>query len=205
VIGIPGIGVPVSILESTMTALNELQIAQAMAAGELSSPQKLGNLAFYKMRITGTGRAFRRGDDDKIKDEYVFRDPEIYLNQNFLDRCQGLPVIFEHPAGKVLDSDEFRARMVGTLVCPFILGSEVWAVARIYDADTILILDNENMSTSPCVVFSRASGNRRIGLSDGSVLLIEGEPSLLDHLAICEQGVWDRGQAPYGVISETAI
>jgi hypothetical protein len=37
-------------------------------------------------------------------------------------------------------------------------------------------------------------------LEDGSVLLIEGKPSLLDHVAICELGVWDKGKDPEGII-----
>jgi hypothetical protein len=184
---------------------NELHIAQAMAAGFLSSPQRYANMVMFKMRITGTGYAFRRGDDRGVADEFVWRDPSIYLNDEFLERCKGLPVIFEHPAGKILNSDEFRGRMVGIIVCPFINEAlqEIWGIARIYDDDAIAILDNENMSTSPTVVFTSAS-NKRIDLSDGSILLIEGTPSLLDHLAICERGVWDKGTKPYGIISESA-
>lgn len=189
-----------------MADLTETDIAQMMAAKMLSSPQKYGNVSLYRMRITGTGKAFRRGNDRGVADEYVFRNPDDYLNQEFLNRCQGLPVIFQHPEKKVLDSQEFRERMVGVIVCPFIEPDlrEVWGIGRIYDADTITILDNENMSTSPTVVFSSAS-NKRIPLSDGSVLLIEGIPSLLDHLAICERGVWDKSGQPSGVVSETAI
>jgi 8-oxo-dGTP pyrophosphatase MutT (NUDIX family) len=198
-----------------LTKMNELHIARAMTNGSLPSPQKYANVSMYKMRITGTGKAFRRGQPEKkdkdgkvtqveIKDEYVFRRPESYLNQDFLDRCQGLAVIFQHPEKKVLNSIEFSERLVGMMVCPFILGKEVWGIAKIYDEDTVTILDNENMSTSPSVVFHDRTVNSTIALNDGSVLLIEGEPSLLDHLAICEQGVWDKGGDPYGIISESA-
>src|SRR5581483_6826534 len=33
--------------------------------------------------------------------------------------------------------------------------------------------------------------------------LIEGKPSLLDHVCVCEQGVWDKGGPPTGVRSES--
>jgi hypothetical protein len=36
-------------------------------------------------------------------------------------------------------------------------------------------------------------------LEGGATLLIEGKPSLLDHIAICEAGVWDKGGPPSGV------
>lgn len=183
--------------------MNELHIARAMANGSLPSPQRYASFSMYKMRITGTGKAVRKGDGKKIKDEIVFRRPEIYLNPEFLDRCQGLEVIFQHPAKRVLDSEEYRERMIGTIVCPFIQGQEVWGIARIRDADAMTLLDNEKMSTSPSVVFQDRTVNSSIKLNDGSTLLVEGDPSLLDHLAVCEAGVWDKEGDPSGVISET--
>jgi hypothetical protein len=182
--------------------MNETDVAKAMVDGTLSSPQKLANMSLYRMRVTGTGTAFRRGDGEKIEDEVVYRNPEFYLTPEFLERCQGLPVIFEHPKGKILDSDEFKDRVIGTLVCPFIQDTEVWGIAKVYDEDAITLLDNERMSTSPTVVFQDRTVNRTIALSDGSHLLIEGKPSLLDHLAVCEAGVWDKDFEPSGVESE---
>ncbi|EJM4515722.1 NUDIX hydrolase, partial [Salmonella enterica] len=40
---------------------------------------------------------------------------------------------------------------------------------------------------------------------DGEPLLLEGNPVLLDHLAICEQGVWDKLGEPTGVKSDTLL
>jgi len=59
------------------------------------------------------------------------------------------------------------------------------------------------MSTSPSVVFKDPSVNSKMTLADGSALLIEGKPSLLDHIAICKQGVWDKGGEPTGVINDS--
>jgi hypothetical protein len=185
--------------------LTEYDMACAVADGTFSSPQRYMHMKLYKMRITGTGVALRLGGEGEA-DEFVMRSPELYLTQSFLNRCQGLPVIWQHPEGDVLDSNEFKDRMIGTIVCPYIDDAlqEIWGVAKVYDDDAMVLLDNQRMSTSPTVVFSRLSGNRTISLSSGDTLLIEGVPSLLDHLAVCEAGVWDKGKNPYGVVSETA-
>lgn len=176
--------------------MDELGIARAIAAGELTSPQRYVNVSLYAMRITGTGAAYRSKDK-----EYVWRDPQIYLNDEFLARCNGLPVIFVHPKGRVLNSKEFSDRAVGTIMLPYIRGDEVWGIAKIYDADTIGILENVQYSTSPGVVLGEPEDNTKVQLADGSRLLIEGDPKLLDHLAICEQGVWDKGGEPAGIES----
>lgn len=185
--------------------MNETDVAKAMAKGALSSPQRFVNMSLYRIRITGTGTAFRKGYKDKkgkkYKDEHVFRCPDNYLTPGFLERCNGLPVIFEHPKGKLLDSEEFNDRVVGTIVVPYIQGDEVWGVARIYDDAVITLLDNEKLSTSPAVYFTDTSENSTISLDDGSQLLIEGNPGLLDHIAICEVGVWDKDGPPQGIDS----
>src|SRR6516225_5646567 len=165
--------------------LDELEIGKLMAAGELSSPQRVGNMCLWALRITGTGTAYRSKDD-----EIAYRPPENYLNDEFLARCNGLPVIFEHPEGGTgIDSKEFADRAVGTIMLPYISGEEVWGIARIYDDATNVLMDNKQMSTSPSVIFYKIDGNKEFKLDDGTSLLIEGTPSRLDHLAICEQGV----------------
>jgi hypothetical protein len=55
------------------------------------------------------------------------------------------------------------------------------------------------MSTSPAVVFRDMAVNQNMTLENGQTLLVEGEPPLFDHLAICEEGVWDRGKVPTDV------
>jgi len=176
--------------------MDELGVARAIAMGELSSPQRYENMSLFAMRITGTGVAYRQGID-----EYVWRDPKIYLNTEFLARCNGLPVIVDHPKKNALDSQEFQDRVVGTILLPYIDGQEVWGVAKIFDDSTIQMLETHQLSTSPAVVFRSPGSTKTKRLEDGKTLLIEGKPSLLDHLAICEQGVWDKGGEPAGVKS----
>lgn len=169
-------------------------MARAIAAGELASPQRYGNSWFFDLRITGVGGAYREAHK-----EYVWRDPSLYLNQGFLDRCNGLPIILEHPDKEMLDSREYKKRNVGSIVYPFIRGEEVRGIGRVIDQPTAHLMMEEQLSTSPAVVFLPRDGNEKIEVSNGKHLLIEGKPSLLDHLAICEEGVWDKGGPPAGV------
>lgn len=175
-------------------SMDELGVARAMAAGDLASPQKYENVWLFALRITGTGTAYR-----KKLDEYVYRPPENYLNQEFLDRCNGLAVIFEHPPKSVLTSKEFGDRVIGSVMLPYVQGDEVWGIAKVYDEPAARVMQAEQLSTSPAVVFRDPGVNNQVELENGSKLLIEGKPSLLDHLAVVSLGVWDKGSGPTGV------
>lgn len=177
--------------------MDEAQVARAMATGDLSSPQQFGNGWLFNVRITGTGAAYR-----SLLKETVWRDPDLYMNQGFLDRCQGLPVIIEHPDKLMLDSGEFSDRVVGMIVYPYLKEQEeeVWGISRILNQRAAKYMREHQLSTSPAVVFRDADDlNERGKLGGGESLLIEGKPSLLDHLAICSEGVWDKGGPATGV------
>src|SRR5208282_6022619 len=133
--------------------------------------------------------------------EYVWRGEDIYLSAEMLARCNGLPVIWEHPAGKSLNSKEWGARSIGAIMLPYIKHDEkeLWGIARIYDDTAIKLLEHEKLSTSPGVVFSDPAVNSKMDLGEGEVLLIEGSPSLIDHICVCEVGVWDKGKPVSGI------
>jgi 8-oxo-dGTP pyrophosphatase MutT (NUDIX family) len=198
--------------------LDELSLAKAIRDGELISPQQHKNILLMALRITGTGAAFRlieEKEGEEKQGEYTWRDPSFYLNDEFLERCQGLPVIFEHPEKDAPDSKrknkrdgllngkELSDRIVGTIMLPYIVGdAEVWGIAKIYDEKAAKMLCKKQLSTSPCVVFRPESAGSKYRLQDGSMLLIEGRPALIDHLAIDEAGVWDKGGEPSGVLNQ---
>lgn len=175
----------------------ETDVAKAVMVGDSPSPTRFGNFWLFNIRVTGTGVSYR----DKLS-EFVFRDPKYYLNDEFLQRCNGLPVVWLHPETDILNSKEFSDRVVGSIVLPYIKDQDVWAVAQIRDASAAEIMSTRITSTSPGVAFRDSDGNIEKQLGNGETLLIEGKPSLLDHLAICEQGVWDKGGEPQGVISD---
>lgn len=183
--------------------MNELDVARAMSLGQLASPQRYENVWLFAIRITGTGASYRVG-----RKEFVWRDPSIYLNDDFLARCNGLEVIWEHPEGSLLNDEEFHDRKIGSVFLPYLRPDkpdEVWAIAKIYDDDAVREMSDAQLSTSPAVNFANPLVNDRIMLEDGKQMLIEGEPSLLDHIAVVRAGVWDKGGDPTGVESANAL
>lgn len=178
-------------------ALNETEVAALIADGTLSSPQYFINMWMFAIRVTGTGVTWRSADQ-----QMAFRDPENYLTPEFLQRVAGVPLIWLHPEKNKLDSDEFAKRVIGTLTNSWVADNgEVWAIARVYDAEAAEMMATRQLSTSPTVTFSEPQ-NAIIKI-DGQPLLVEDSPVLLDHVAICEQGVWDKLLDPTGVKSDS--
>lgn len=174
--------------------MNELDVAKSIAAGELPSPQFYVNMWLFAIRITGTGMSYRGA----IK-EHVWRDKGIYLNEKFLERCQGLAVIWVHPDSATLNAKEFADRIIGTVMYPYIQDEEVWGIAKIYDDDAAREMCETQISTSPGVSWDDPSLNSLKQLTDGTKLMIEGDPTLLDHIAVVKAGVWDKGGPSIGV------
>src|SRR6202041_422307 len=98
-----------------------------------------------------------------------------------------------------LSSQEFGDRIIGSTMLGFLRGEDVWCIARLYDEEAIRLMEKDQLSTSPGVVFRPSDGNVVGKTNDGDTILIEGRPSVLSHLAICTQGVWDKSRAPSGV------
>ncbi|EAP3677172.1 NUDIX domain-containing protein [Salmonella enterica] len=178
-------------------ALNETKVATLIADGTLSSPQFFINMWMFAIRVTGTGVTWRSADQ-----QMAFRNPDDYLTPEFLQRVAGLPLIWLHPEKNTLDSNEFAKRVIGTLTNSWVADNgEVWAIARVYDAEAAEIMATRQLSTSPTVKFVEVPDS--IIEIDGQPLLVEPSPELLDHVAICEQGVWDKLLAPTGVKSDS--
>ena len=196
-------GVPQSVGKEFVDSAErtELDIARAIRDGKMESPQRLEHVWLFDLRVTGTGVAYRGS-----LDEWVYRPPEFYLNDDFLERCQGVPVLFDHPKEGLTDTEEWRQRAIGALVLPYIPGkgdehhatNEVWAIARIYDDDAAELMLQTHISTSPAVEFGKAD-LRYIRTDDGERMLMEEKPTYLDHLAVVTEGVWDKLKTPRGV------
>lgn len=177
--------------------LTEIQVAKQIRDGLVPSPYKLMNMWLVNLRITGTGLSYRSNEK-----EFVWRSPKTYLNPQFLERCAGVPVIIDHPEGKMLEQVGNQHRIVGTVMLPYIREDEVWGVCRIYGQEIIDYIQKEkdNVSTSPSVVFCGGSGGVDVPDAMGEDnFYIEGTPFLIDHLALVPLGVWDKDGKPSGV------
>jgi hypothetical protein len=183
----------------------ELEIARQVRDGILPSPQKVGTMWIFDLRISGSGAAFR----PSIK-EFVWRDPSIVLSEETIARVAGLPVIWGHPEEvSKLNSKEFGERAIGSVMLPYVSGDELRGVCRIYDADAAQLMTETQLSTSPGVVFGPDSNSKSFKVEDGHSLLFEGDPAIWDHIAVLgvgkdgtgDLGVWDKGGPPTGVLT----
>jgi hypothetical protein len=180
-----------------MATVNELGICQAVAAGTLPSGTVWCNSAWTSLRISGTGLAYRTAAG-----EYVYRSPETWLSSQMIVRAKGLPAILMHPPGGVLSGEEFARRVVGVIAYVWVRADELWGVARLLDLDVAAALAANQWDTSPAVILGDTNAETVI---DGKRCLVEGPVRLLDHVAICPQGVWSKGGDPSGVeLSEAA-
>lgn len=171
-------------------SLLESDIIAGLKTGELPSPTRLGNSLYYRMRLTGTGSVWRSDGGD------TFRDPEKYINREFVSGCVGLPLVMDHPAGGRIGPED---KIIGTTVAAYTCSAEenrpeVWVISRVLDGSAQETLLTEVMSTSPSVIV----GNSPDGFS-------EGAPLVIDHLAVVQQGVWDHQQAPSGIDQEILL
>lgn len=178
--------------------MNELGIAQAIADGRLPSGTRFMGSAFYALRVSGTGAAWRGSVA-----EYVYRSPKIWLSPEMQRRCCGVPLIWDHPSDGTLDGDALHRRIIGTLILGFVRPPELWGIGRVIDDAAAQMLDLGGFDTSPSVMIP-AGDNDTITV-DGDPLLIEGDPALFDHLAICGAGVWSKGRPPTGVMANETL
>lgn len=170
----------------------ELDIANAVAVGELPSGTEFMGSRFFALRFSGTGCAWRESVS-----EFCYRDPRIWLSLSMQRRVCGVPLIWDHPPDATLDGDELARRIIGVLVHGFVRGSELWSVGRVIDREAAALLDTGQFDTSPAIKIPKSE--MRTLVVDGAPLLVEAEPSLLDHLCICGIGVWSKGAAAGGV------
>jgi hypothetical protein len=179
--------------------MNERDLALQIADGTLESPQRFANSFFWAIRVSGVGCAWR----ESIQ-EFCWRDASIWLTPAMIARATGCPVLVDHPSNGMLSSQEFAARCVGVTTYAYIKDNELWAVARILDAGANeILLDGAYADTSPCVTFEPGTG-AKIDIG-GRSLLIEPDPMLLDHIALCVKGVWTRESDPGVETTDAAL
>jgi hypothetical protein len=182
--------------------MNELDVAKAIRDGTAPSPSRCGKAFLFDIRISGAGIAAR-----PALGETAYRPPEVWTSPEMQQRAAGLPVIFGHPKGKTLDGQEYAARVVGAVVLPYVRDSELRGIARVFDEDAAAAMASGDFSTSPSAAYANGE-NTKIAGKDGT-LLVEGDPSLLDHVAVVPNrhgvggGVWDKGGPANGIRNDS--
>lgn len=192
---------PSDCMDTVYTAIqwgsyDEHDVAQAIAKGELASPQYFDGNYLFDMRLTGTGTAKRNLEDKQT--EITYRDPKEFLSKKFLNLCNGVRVVFDHPDKDNVDTEYLRNRQVGTVILPYVFDEEVWAIVKIASPLFSEMLMKTVYSTSPSV--SNRSKNQPIYFEENKRALYESSPYVVDHLAIVSNGVWDKdGEALPGI------
>ena len=170
--------------------LDDLSIAEKMASGEIDQIVATDKCLLVPMRITGTGITERTMKDaNGITVKYPCERPaEVFLSDRFLKMCNGLPVAFYHPREgegyTALNFDNWKEYVVGTIFYPFIKGTEVWGVAKIFDLSMLDAFRDGIASTSPYVTSANEIG-------DG--VYVEKLEDI-NHVAIVPAGRWDTDQ-----------
>lgn len=169
------------------------ELLNGLKNGEIKSPTIFENSAYICLRITGTGITERYketdngdvllDDNEKPITYKINRSPEVFLSKTFLNACQGIPVLIEHPETDLLNSDNYNNHIIGTIVDTYVKDDvkEVWGIARVLDVNVVDLIKSGLKSTSPAVI----SNNIEV---DG---VLEEHDPYIDHLALVVDGYWD--------------
>lgn len=170
----------------------ETLILNAYKSGELVGTTLTTYGAYMPLRVSGVGYSIRATKDSDNQDYFYLSkrdDSFLKLEQEIV----GLPIIVNHPLDKPSKNNENSRRfltlnnfkdniIIGTCLNAYEKDNELWALAKIYDIEVVLGLLNNEKSTSPAVYCYYEKENAAI----------VDKPMLINHLAIVEQGHWDR-------------
>lgn len=177
-----------------MSTIKYREMIQGLIEGTLKSPQIYEESFYIKLRITGTGITERYKEDengDVLLDNNnnpitykIDRLEEDFLSDEFLKSCIGIPVLIEHPKSKLLNGENYKNHVVGTIVQAYIKPEvkEVWCIARIYDPEVLKLINEGLKSTSPAI--------KSKGIENKSDTIKE-KFEYIDHLALVVEGYWD--------------
>lgn len=178
-----------------MSIIAYREMIEGLINGTLKSPQIYEESFYIKLRITGTGITERYKEDengDVIFDEEnkpvtykIDRLEEDFLSNKFLEACIGIPVLIEHPDSKLLNGENYKSHVVGTIVAAYIKKEvkEVWGIARIYDPEVLKLINEGLKSTSPAIKTSNVENGSEI---------VQEKFEYIDHLALVVDGYWDN-------------
>ena len=184
------VGINADMSDDTAEPRSEIECAEMISRGQLPSPSFWYGSELFAIRFTGLGAAYRSRND-----EVAWREPSLWKSDAMLRRCVAVPVIVGHPETGILNSKEFAARMIGITIFSYVRDDAIWTIMRVLDHEAAeALVDEQAYDSSPSVLFASPTDSTMIELKDGTRLLVEATPVLIDHLAICEVGVWGIGR-----------
>lgn len=178
-----------------MSTIEYREMIQGLIEGTLKSPQIYEESFYIKLRITGTGITERYKEDengDILFDDNnkpitykIDRLEEDFLSDEFLKSCIGIPVLIKHPESKLLNGENYKNHVVGTIVQAYIKPEvkEVWCIARIYDPEVLKLINEGLKSTSPAIKTKNIENKNDT---------IKEKFEYIDHLALVVDGYWDN-------------
>lgn len=175
---------------------NDHDLGALMQSGEIIGPSTYFNQTYFPMRITGTGPALRMEGM-----QYTYRNPSDYLNEEFVERCNGLNILWEHPDSAFTNEETLSQRCIGNISYAYVKGDEVWGVGKITGDEAAAMLASGAYSTSPSIISVVKSDTNK----GGARFTVEGQALHLDHLAVVHIGVWDKLSQPGGIASPLTL
>lgn len=178
-----------------MSTIEYREMIQGLIEGTLKSPQIYEESFYIKLRITGTGITEKYKEDengDVLLDNNnnpitykIDRLEEDFLSDEFLKSCIGIPVLIEHPESKLLNGENYKNHVVGTIVQAYIKPEvkEVWCIARIYDPEVLKLINEGLKSISPAIKTKNIENKNDT---------IKEKFEYIDHLALVVDGYWDN-------------
>lgn len=148
-----------------------------------------GLFAYIPMRLSGLGIVERPNSDNGSVSLYD-RDKDAFCDVSFMKLYANLPICITHPKienePQLLGFD-FAELIVGNTIHSFLKDNEIWVIAKIWNREVLQLLQKNDFSTSPHFI----SETQKTILENGDIVLKE-KPLIINHLAIVENGFWDK-------------
>lgn len=143
--------------------------------------------AYIPMRLTGLGLAERIIDNKAM----IFnRTKENFATDEFMKIYANIPICIQHPTN---ESGEFEplgfkhsSSIIGNAIHSFLRDDEIWIIARIHDDKAVCALLGGDYSTSPYFI------SKEVQHEIENDVIYNEIPLICNHLAIVDEGFWDK-------------
>lgn len=168
----------------------DLEICEKLVNGEIEGAFLTENFAYVALRLTGTGEVERTigidDDGNPIKGKFV-RYLEDYTTPELMEAYKKTIICVGHPKnkeGEIIKAGITTDNTIGYSIYPFVRGSEVWTIGKIFDLEAFKMIMENEYSTSPHFTIINKQ-------QENSQVIVES-PLSINSLAIVANGFWDQ-------------